>query len=76
MKPKPTKEPRPVRPLTAWAVVGPDGVICPHTIDYRKRDAIFHSSLPAWGARSKEIWASKHKQGYRCVKVRVEEVTK
>ena len=66
--------PKPVRPLTAWAVVGPDGVIDNYTISTTRREAIHHASLPAWGAGGKEIWAWKVKQGYRCIKVRIEDV--
>ena len=71
MKPKPTKEPRPVRPLTAWAVVGPDGHIRKNTLGYLRRAAI-----SAFCYMDIVEWPWYYKQGYRCVKVRIEEVTK
>jgi len=58
-----------VRPLTAWAVVGPRGNIDSSSISHYRAFAI-----QKYERLTGDSWAICRKQGYRAVKVRIEKV--
>lgn len=54
----------------AWAIRNPDGYIPPDNVSLMRKKAIsmFIGYASSWSA-----WKEKRKEGYRCVKVRIEE---
>lgn len=58
-----------MKPITAWAIVGPDGDIKLYTISGLKDNAV--ETFDSVGV---DTWTNWRKLGYRAVRVRIEEI--